>query len=274
MNIHEKIALLRRKNGWSQEQLAEWTDVSRQTLSRWESGRTAPNADQIVRLSRLFGVTTDQLLLDEFSFQAPTAPESPIVPDSVRCITEGDTFAFAANCHSEARQFALACASLPMSPAVLFFCFGLSELPVGEDSSFSFMLIGLCASFALLALGGCSLLCSWLGNSERKLNNGQPYVLEPNALAWVSDALKHIESKTSGPKLAAWLLLLLVIPIFFVCLIYSENSDFWIGMAMSLPLVPVSVASYIGARTSRIERCYRRLIERAQQDATDDSTSG
>ena len=63
--ISEKIADLRRQAGWSQEELAERLDVSRQSVSKWESGASLPEVDKIVAMSRLFGVSTDFLLKEE-----------------------------------------------------------------------------------------------------------------------------------------------------------------------------------------------------------------
>ena len=64
MILGEKIARLRRKNGWSQEELADKMEVSRQAVSKWESGQTMPDLERILRLSSLFGVTIDYLLKD------------------------------------------------------------------------------------------------------------------------------------------------------------------------------------------------------------------
>lgn len=64
MILGEKIAQLRRKNGWSQEELADKMEISRQAVSKWESGQTMPDLERILRLSSLFGVTIDYLLKD------------------------------------------------------------------------------------------------------------------------------------------------------------------------------------------------------------------
>ena len=66
MKLSEKIVKLRKINGWSQEDLAERLNVSRQALSRWEGGTAQPDATNILQLSKLFGVTTDYLLNDEY----------------------------------------------------------------------------------------------------------------------------------------------------------------------------------------------------------------
>ena len=66
MKMDEKIITLRKKLGWSQEDLAEKMNVSRQAISRWENGAALPDAQNVLQLSRLFNVTTDYLLNDDY----------------------------------------------------------------------------------------------------------------------------------------------------------------------------------------------------------------
>lgn len=65
MTLADKIIRERKKKGWSQEELAEKVDVSRQAVSKWEAGQSTPDLDKILQISRLFGVTTDYLLKDD-----------------------------------------------------------------------------------------------------------------------------------------------------------------------------------------------------------------
>lgn len=55
MILADKIILLRKKHGWSQEELAERLDVSRQSVSKWESGLSIPDLNRIIGMSSLFG---------------------------------------------------------------------------------------------------------------------------------------------------------------------------------------------------------------------------
>ena len=64
MNLNQKITQLRNDNNWSQEELAEKLNVSRQSVSKWESGQSKPDLDKIVVLSNIFDVSTDYLLKD------------------------------------------------------------------------------------------------------------------------------------------------------------------------------------------------------------------
>lgn len=76
MILAEKIMNLRKQNGWSQEELAMKLNVSRQSVSKWESTASIPDLDKIVKLSQIFGVSTDYLLKDEMEKDALAVPES------------------------------------------------------------------------------------------------------------------------------------------------------------------------------------------------------
>lgn len=65
MILADKIIEERKKNGWSQEELASKLGVSRQAVSKWESSGSIPDLQRILQMSELFGVTTDYLLKDE-----------------------------------------------------------------------------------------------------------------------------------------------------------------------------------------------------------------
>lgn len=70
MNLSEKIVMHRKSAGLSQEELAEKLNLSRQAVSRWESGTAMPDAGNILQLSKLFGVTADYLLNDAYQNDA------------------------------------------------------------------------------------------------------------------------------------------------------------------------------------------------------------
>ena len=73
MLLSEKIMSLRKRNGWSQEELAQQLGVSRQSVSKWESMASMPDIQKIMALSELFGVSTDYLLKDELEELPATA---------------------------------------------------------------------------------------------------------------------------------------------------------------------------------------------------------
>ncbi|MCL2698005.1 MAG: helix-turn-helix domain-containing protein [Oscillospiraceae bacterium] len=64
MKFYEKLQTLRKEKGLSQEALAELLDVSRQAISKWESGQSYPETEKMIALSEMFGVTLDSLIKD------------------------------------------------------------------------------------------------------------------------------------------------------------------------------------------------------------------
>lgn len=76
--LSEKIRDLRRKSGLSQEELAEKLDVSRQAVSKWETGAAVPTTEKTVELADFFGVSLDYLLRDDSAAQS--ASPSPSAP--------------------------------------------------------------------------------------------------------------------------------------------------------------------------------------------------
>ena len=84
MNISEKIYNLRKEKGLSQEAFAEALGVSRQSVSKWESGKAIPDSAKILALSQLFDVSTDFLLKDEQEFiYEQTEPDEAASDDGI-----------------------------------------------------------------------------------------------------------------------------------------------------------------------------------------------
>ncbi|MBE6107921.1 MAG: helix-turn-helix transcriptional regulator [Erysipelotrichaceae bacterium] len=84
MRFEEKLVQLRKQRGLSQEELAYQLDVSRQAISRWETGSVYPDAPHLLKLSKLFEVSIDYLLHDEYR----SSDDLPQVQNKVRQIKE------------------------------------------------------------------------------------------------------------------------------------------------------------------------------------------
>ena len=79
MTLAEKILSLRTGRGMSQDDLAEKLEVSRQSVSKWETAQSTPDLDKIIRLADLFGVSVDELVRDEERPQSPEPPQPQVV---------------------------------------------------------------------------------------------------------------------------------------------------------------------------------------------------
>ena len=84
MTLGEKIQNYRKRDGLSQEELARLLLVSRQTVSLWETGQTYPTIDNLIRLREIFGISIDEMLVDEEQppEAPPQMPEEPPIPEA------------------------------------------------------------------------------------------------------------------------------------------------------------------------------------------------
>lgn len=77
MSLSEKILSLRTQLGLSQEELAEQLAVSRQSVSKWETGQSVPDLDKLIKLADLFGISVDELVREGERPQPPEPPKAP-----------------------------------------------------------------------------------------------------------------------------------------------------------------------------------------------------
>ena len=148
MILADKIVSLRKKAGWSQEELAEQLGVTRQSVSKWEGAQSVPDMDKVVQMSRLFGVTTDYLLKDEIEEQAAAlVEESPL-----RRVTMGQATDYLARRRAAAPKVAFAVLLCIVSPVTLLLLAAMSEVQRFPISGNAAAGIGLCVMLVLLAV--------------------------------------------------------------------------------------------------------------------------
>ncbi len=131
MILAEKITKLRKQNGWSQEELAMRLNISRQSVSKWESASSIPDLDKIIRLSEIFGVSTDYLLKDELEEDM----ENIVVTDTegfgenrkVRTVSLEEANDYMALEETSAKRIAAGVSACILSPVLLILMSGLAE---------------------------------------------------------------------------------------------------------------------------------------------------
>ena len=116
MIFADKLIALRKKAGWSQEELAEQLGVTRQSVSKWEGAQSVPDIDKILQMSRLFGVTTDYLLKDDQG-EPEYTPDDEVSP--LPRVTLAQANDYLAKTQANAPKLALATALCIVSPIPL-----------------------------------------------------------------------------------------------------------------------------------------------------------
>ncbi len=261
MILADKIIDLRKKAGWSQEELAEKLGVSRQSVSKWEGAQSIPDMNKILQLSDLFGVSTDYLLKDDMEVSEPvTAPED--------ADTEGATFvsmeeanAFLSYKAESAPRIALGVLLCILSPITLILLCGAQEsgrLPLTEMQAAMIGLIVL-----ILMVAGAVPLFVLSGMKGNKYE-----YLEKNTLdtaygvsGMVRERQQREESDhTRGVALGVVLCVLAVIPL-FALLLWRGEDDFYgvLGVAATMTLAGIGV--YILRKAAIPWEAYRMLLE-------------
>lgn len=137
MILADKIIAERKKNGWSQEELAEKIGVSRQAVSKWEGAQSTPDLQKLLQLSNVFGVSADYLLKDEYD--APDYVPSVEEPkESLRKVTMEEANEFLKVKKETAPKIALGTFLCIISPVALLLLGVLGELgriSLSEDAA-------------------------------------------------------------------------------------------------------------------------------------------
>ncbi len=137
MILADKIIENRKKNGWSQEDLAEKLGVSRQSVSKWESAQAIPDMKKILQLSEVFGVSTDYLIKDEIE-EKPAAEAAPVdngLEETVRSVSMEEAVSFLKYNETAASRISTGVMICILSPVLLILLGGLAEagfIPVEE----------------------------------------------------------------------------------------------------------------------------------------------
>jgi len=189
MILADKIIRLRKKNGWSQEELADKMNVSRQAVSKWEGAQAVPDLDKILQLGSLFGVTTDYLLKDELEDEEFT--DTVGYPEVKRISIEE------ANSYLEQRKrssilIALATFLCILSPITLIILGGASEIPSLNISENLVGIVGLVVLFAFVICAvAIYIYCGFKNEMYTFLDKNVPFELEYGVKGMVAERKKQ-----------------------------------------------------------------------------------
>lgn len=177
MILADKIIKLRKKNGWSQEELAERMNVSRQAVSKWESAQAVPDLEKILQLSSLFGVSTDYLLKDEIECEQFTDEDTYVM----RRVSIDEANEYVAHRRWISLRIALATFLCILSPITLIVLGAYSNHPETGISETLAGIVGLSALFALVLIAvPIFILCGFKSAPYAFLDKekGEPFELE------------------------------------------------------------------------------------------------
>jgi len=231
MILADKIIKLRKKNGWSQEELAEKMSVSRQAVSKWESAQTIPDLEKILQLSLLFGVTTDYLLKDEIEDEELTNDTSS--DTIVRRISIEE-----ANSYIEQRKraswlIALATFLCILSPITIMVLSILAELPNSIITETTAGAVGLTVLFGFVICAvPIYIYCGFKNQPYAFLDKNIPFELEYGVKGFITE-----KKNAFRPAYIAYNIIATCVCIFsvvpLVLLSFTEN-EILVALALGL----------------------------------------
>lgn len=259
MILADKIMTLRKKAGWSQEELAARLNVSRQSVSKWEGAQSIPDMDKVVQMSRLFGVTTDFLLKDELEIEEHTQSE-PMDEPPLRRVTMEEASAYLALRRAAAPKMALATFLCIISPVALLMLAAMSEVSRFGISENAASGIGLCGLLVLVAIGVALFLTCSAKVRDFAFLEEEPFETEYGVSGMVKERMQDFAGTYSWLNITGTVLCILsAVPLFVsMCM---ETADVVYVAAVCLLLIIAGIGCVAFTYGGTIHASMERLLE-------------
>ena len=258
MILADKIIDLRKKNGWSQEELAELLDVSRQSVSKWEGAQSVPDMARIIRMSEIFGVTTDYLLKDDA--ELAVVPESEAV-SSARTVGMEEANAFLAAKELNSRRIALGVLLCILSPIALILLGGAQDLGLIPLTEMQAGGIGLVTLFLLISSAVALFVTSGLRTGRYEYLEKEPIDTLYGVDGMVRERRDRFQSTyTSQLTLGIVLCVVGVLPL-FLAMIFCREDSFAMVASVGAMLALIAVGVMLIVRVSVVWGSYQMLLQ-------------
>lgn len=253
MILADKIIEERKKNGWSQEELAEKLNVTRQSVSKWEGAQSVPDLQRVLEMSRLFGVSTDYLLKDELEPAARAETEGDTADTPLRVVSMEEAQAFLQLKKKNASMIALATFLCVIGAVLLILCGGLNEygiLPLGENvaGGLGMILLLVCAAVAVALFIRCAQRLqpfAFLAEEEFETAYGVRGMLREKRT-------EYADKYSSYPVIGAVVCVLSIVPLFAAVIFTEDNGLIYVGAtALLLILAGFGACFFIIGSTNR-----------------------
>lgn len=255
MIFADKLIALRKKSGWSQEELAEKLGVTRQSVSKWEGAQSVPDIDKILQLSHLFGVTTDYLLKDELGEPEYTAGDDA---PALRKVTLAQANDYLTQAHANAPKMALATALCVLSPVPLIALGALAEY--GYFRADFATGLGLCTLLVLVAVAVVLFMQCGAAVKPYEFLEKEPIDTEYGVTGLAHErrdafAVQYNRGNTLGTVLC----ILCAVPLFAAMMFL--DTDILAAAAVCLLLVLVACGVHAFVRVGTVQDALNQLLE-------------
>lgn len=257
MIFADKLIGLRKKNGWSQEELAEKLGVSRQTVSKWESAQSTPDLDRVLKLARLFDVSTDYLLRDEMEAEESAHVESA-EPAEVRRVSMEEANAFLQAKEQTADRIAWAAFLCILSPVCLLMlgaaadCNLLSENVAGGVGLIVLALMVIAAVVTFIRCGAVTSAYEYLDTDSIETEYGVSGMVREMKR-------RYHDTYTNTNTVSTALCIFSVVPLFAA--VFLTGNMLWLMGALSLLMVLAGLGVVGFIRVGIRWASYQKLLQ-------------
>lgn len=271
MILADKIIELRKKSGWSQEELASQLGVTRQSVSKWEGAQSVPDMDKILSMSRMFGVSTDILLKDEL--ELPGGPIGDNSQPNMRKVTMEEASEYLKLRLECAPKIALAVFLCVISPVTLILLAGLSEEKILRLSENSAAGIGLCVLIILIAAAVSIFISVGAKSKKYEFLEKEAFETEYGVSGMVKERKSEFSAKYTRLNIVGAILCILsVLPLFAaMCL---GGADFAMIEAVCILLVMVAFGCVAFIRGGVYHAAMEKLLEEGDYTRQNKKRSG
>lgn len=252
MILADKIIEERKKNGWSQEELANKLGVSRQAVSKWESSGSIPDLQRILQMSELFGVTTDYLLKDEIEEE----PLNEYTETNTIKVSMEEANQYLDMKSKGSRIVANATSLCVLSPVPLIVLGTMTEDHTLVGFSLVFLLV-------LVAIAVYLFVNYGIRDASMQHLEKESFETEYGVSGMVRERIKQYEPAfTRNIAIGVVLCILSVIPAIMAGVMEADDSTS--GISVGILLIIVSIGVNILIRAGMIKSSYDTLLQEGE----------
>jgi transcriptional regulator with XRE-family HTH domain len=265
MILADKIMNERKRNGWSQEELAEKLAVSRQSVSKWEGAQAVPDLQRIIRMAEIFGVSTDYLLKDDIEIAAEAKGEiveAESVPP-MRKVSMEEAVGYLDFMEIYANRVANAVSMCILSPVILIFLAGLSEEKRFGISENLAAAVGIVVLFLLVAAAVFIFVTTGLKMKHYEYLDREAIETEYGIAGMVGEKKRNYENKYSV-LIVTGVLLCIASPLPLIVASLANLGELVITTMVGVLLMMVATAVNLFVRAGSVNGSYDRLLQEGE----------
>lgn len=259
MIFADKLIQLRKKSGWSQEELAGQMDVTRQSVSKWESAQSIPDLEKIIRLSELFGVSLDYLLKDEIEEE-----ENPALLEDVptlRQVSMEEASKFLSVKAATSKSVANAVFLCIISPICLLILAALSEAARFGLTDNAAGGIGMIVLLALVAIAVSIFISNGSKTAPFSYLDTEAFETEYGVSGMVKERMaKYKKIHTRSNIIGTSLCILSLVPL-FATVIFNNKNVLLLVIMLSAGFLMAGIGVNFFVRTGIIWASFEKLLQ-------------